>query len=82
MTIDAIFQVVAVMLAGIAAFFWWQGNTDGLWVSAVLGAVAFFLSIRFQAKERIRIRQEEADDEAAETEEPLEEAAEDQTRAA
>lgn len=69
MKIDAIFQIVAVMLAGIAAFFWWQGNTDGLFVSAVLGAVAFFLSIRFQVKERNRIRHEEAEQGEAEAEE-------------
>ena len=44
---------MAVILTGIAAFFLWQGNTDGLFISAVLGAVCFFLSIRFQVKERL-----------------------------
>ena len=58
---ERIFQVVAVIFAGIAAYFLWSGNNDGAFVSAVLGCVAFFLSIRFQVKERNRIRVEERD---------------------
>jgi len=50
---EKLFQILAVILIGIAAFFLWRGNTDGLFVSAVLGAVCFFLSIRFQVKERL-----------------------------
>ena len=60
---DRIFQIVAVILAGIAAYFLWAGNNDGAFVSAVLGCVAFFLSIRFQVKERNRKREEERDSE-------------------
>jgi hypothetical protein len=56
---ERIFQLVAVIFAGIAAYFLWSGNNDGAFVSAVLGCVAFFLSIRFQVKERNRIREEE-----------------------
>jgi len=52
MTIDRAFQIIAVILAGIAAYFLWSGNKDGAFVSAVLGCVAFFLSIRFQVKAR------------------------------
>ena len=57
---ERLFQILAVILAGVAAFFLWQGNTDGLFVSAVLGAVCFFLSIRFQVKERNNQREAEA----------------------
>jgi hypothetical protein len=57
---ERLFQILAVILAGIAAFFLWKGNTDGLFVSAVLGAVCFFLSIRFQVKERLNRRDAEA----------------------
>jgi hypothetical protein len=57
---ERIFQIVAVVLAGIAAYFLWVGNKDGAFVSAVLGCVAFFLSVRFQVKERNRIREAEA----------------------
>jgi hypothetical protein len=60
---ERIFQLIAVILAGIAAYFLWSGNNDGAFVSAVLGCVAFFLSIRFQVKERNRIREEERDKE-------------------
>ncbi|MEO8041883.1 MAG: hypothetical protein ABI646_04645 [Acidobacteriota bacterium] len=49
---DRIFQIVAVILGGIAAYFLWSGNKDGAFVSAVVGCVAFFLSIRFQVKAR------------------------------
>jgi len=56
---ERVFQIVAVMLAGIAAYFLWARNTEGAFVSAVLGCVAFFLSIRFQVKERNRVREAE-----------------------
>lgn len=52
MKIDTIFQILAVALAVAAAYFLWVGNKDGAFVSVVLGCVAFFLSIRFQAKAR------------------------------
>jgi hypothetical protein len=51
---DRIFQALAVILIGVAAYFLWSENKDGTFVAAVLGAVAFFLSIRFQAKARLR----------------------------
>ncbi len=58
MKAERIFQIVAVILAGIAAYFLWTGNKDGGFVAAVLGAVAFFLSVRFQVKERNVLRAE------------------------
>ncbi len=59
MKIERIFKIVAVILAGIAAYFLWAGNRDGAFVSAVLGCVSFFMSVRFEVKERNRIREEE-----------------------
>ena len=56
---ERVFQIVVVILAGIAAYFLWSGNTDGAFVSAVLGCVAFFLSVRFQVKERNLVREAE-----------------------
>ncbi len=56
---ERVFQIAAVILAGTAAYFFWLGNKDGAFVSAVLGCVAFFLSVRFQVKERNRIREAE-----------------------
>ena len=59
MKAERIFQIIAAILAGTAAYFLWMGNADGAFVSAVLGSVAFFLSIRFQVKERNRAREAE-----------------------
>ena len=64
MKIDLLFQVLAVVLAGAAAYFLWSGNRDGAFVSAVLGCVAFLIAIRFQVKARNTVR--EAEREAAE----------------
>ena len=57
MNTERAFQITAVILAGIAAFFLWNKNGDGAFVAGVLGAVSFFLSIRFQVKERNRQRE-------------------------
>jgi hypothetical protein len=54
---ERFFQILAVILIGVAAFFLYQGNTDGVFIAAVLGAVSFFLSVRFQVKERLKLRE-------------------------
>ncbi len=54
---ERFFQILAVILIGVAAYFLWRGNSDGTFVAAVLGAVAFFLSIRFQVKEKLKTRE-------------------------
>lgn len=56
---ERLFQITAVILIGVAAYFLWRGNTDGTFIAAVLGAVAFFLSVRFQVKERLKQRENE-----------------------
>ena len=66
MKIDTVFQILAVALGGAAAYFLWAGNKDGAFISAVLGCVAFFLSVRFQVKSRNAARESER--EAARTE--------------
>ena len=60
---ERFFQITAVILIGVAAYFLWNGNKDGVFVAAVLGAVAFFLSIRFQVKGRLKQRENETTDE-------------------
>jgi uncharacterized membrane protein YdjX (TVP38/TMEM64 family) len=57
MILERIFQVMAAVLAGAAAYAFWYGSKDAGFIAAVLGSVAFFLSIRFQVKERNRIRE-------------------------
>lgn len=59
MKIENIFQILAVVLGGAAAYFLWSGNKDGAFISVVLGCVAFFLSVRFQVKGRNAIREVE-----------------------
>ncbi|MEO6589241.1 MAG: hypothetical protein ABIP06_08025 [Pyrinomonadaceae bacterium] len=68
---ERIFQIVAVILAGIAAYFYWRGNSDGVFISGVLGAVSFFLSFRFQAKDRMKKLDEDEKYEAPELEEKM-----------
>jgi hypothetical protein len=54
---ERFFQIAAVILIGVAAYFLWKGNTDGVFIAAVLGAVSFFLSVRFQVKGRLKQRE-------------------------
>ena len=54
---ERVFQIMAVILAGVAAYFLWTGNNDGGFVSVVFGCVSFLLSVRFQVKDRTRIRE-------------------------
>ena len=59
------FQLLSVVFAGIAAVFYWRGNYDAMFVTSVVGAVAFFLSIRMQVKTRLderRAKESEAED--------------------
>ena len=63
------FKIMAVVLLGIAAFFLWQNNMDVVFVSAVLGAVCFFVSIRFQITERKKEKKEETNVKAEEIKE-------------
>lgn len=59
MNLERVFQITAVILIGVAAFFLWKGNNDGTFITAVLGAVSFFLSVRFQVKERLKQKEKE-----------------------
>lgn len=59
------FQLLAVAFAGVAVFFYWRGLYDAMFVTAVIGAAAFFLSIRMQVKTRIderRAKESEAEE--------------------
>ena len=57
------FQIAAVILALVAAYLLWTGQYgDGLFLTAVAGCVAFFLSIRFGAKKRLADHETEKHD--------------------
>jgi hypothetical protein len=53
---ELVFRILAVILIGIAAYFLWSRNGDAAFISVVLGAVSFFLSIRFEVKQRLKIK--------------------------
>ena len=55
---DRIFQILAVALAAASGYLLWIGNRDYAFATVVLGCVAFFLSVRVQAKARVKARQE------------------------
>jgi hypothetical protein len=51
-----VFQILAVVLIGAAAYFFSRDDKDLAFVAAVLAACAFLLSIRFQIKQRVDAR--------------------------
>ncbi|HQU92525.1 MAG TPA: hypothetical protein PLK77_09525 [Pyrinomonadaceae bacterium] len=59
MKIETVFQILAVVLAGVTAYFFYTAHRDAAFVSAVLGCCAFLLSLRFQAKARNTTRDAE-----------------------
>jgi Ca2+/H+ antiporter len=59
MKLELLFKILAVALIGAAAFFLWQKNWEYMFAAAVLVACAYFLSMRFQIKERLDRRQQE-----------------------
>ena len=56
MKTDRLFQILIVIFIAAAAYFGWTGYKDGVFVSLVFASVCFFLSIRFQAKGRMKQR--------------------------
>ena len=47
-----IFQIAAVVLIGLAVYFWWADNFDYAFAAVVLAICSFFLSMRFRLKAR------------------------------
>ena len=66
---ERFFQILAVILAGVAAYFLWLGNADRAFVAAVFGAVSFFLSVRVAVKKRLTAREVEEEKRRREEEE-------------
>ena len=59
MRTDRLFQILIVIFVAAAAYFGWTGHKDGIFVSLVFASVCFFLSVRFQAKDRMKQRESE-----------------------
>ncbi len=70
MNLELTFKILAAVLLGIAAFFLWMNNTDAVFVSAVAGAVCFFVSVRFQITEAKKRREQEDIQDKAEIQNP------------
>jgi len=58
------FQILAVVLLGVAAYFYSTDNKDAAFAAGVLAVCSFFLNLRFQMKDRIDARRA-AEQEAA-----------------
>ena len=54
-----VFQALAVVLLGAAAYFYYLGLGDAAFVAFALGCSSFFMSVRFQAKARNDARKAE-----------------------
>ncbi|MFN0141151.1 MAG: hypothetical protein ACKVQW_13815 [Pyrinomonadaceae bacterium] len=55
---ERIFQIVAAIFAGLAAYFLWAGSDkDYVFVAAVFAVAAGFLSYRCRVKARLRQRE-------------------------
>ena len=67
MIMDRIFQILAVILGGIAAYFLWSDNFDWAFAFVVFAVCSYFIGMRFQIKARLEERK------ASETPEPIEE---------
>lgn len=65
------FRILAVILAGVAAYFLWQGNGDRAFVAAVCGSVSFFLSVRAAVKQRNDRREIEREEQRRREEEEI-----------
>lgn len=70
MNLELTFKILAAVLLGIAAFFLWMNNMDAVFVSAVAGAVCFFVSIRFQITEAKKQREMENSRDEEKTDNP------------
>ena len=56
---ERLFQLTAAILAAVAVYLLWNGMPDSAFVAAVMGCVAFFISVRVQVKARNKIREDE-----------------------
>ena len=50
------FKIITAVLTGIGAYFIWKGDFDGVFISLVLAACSALLVMRFRAKGRIAMR--------------------------
>ena len=56
-----VFQIIAAVLVGSAAFFLWQDNSDWALAAFAVGVCSYFLGMRFQIKKRLAERDTESE---------------------
>ena len=67
-----LFQLLAVVLAGAAAYFLWTSQPEAAFVTVVLGVVSFLFGVRTDMKEQNRIHKAEREEaERIEDERPV-----------
>ena len=64
--IERVWIMLSGMLLVIAAFFVWRNNLPAAFVSAALGACAWFLSYRGEMKRKIADDEDDSDSDGAE----------------
>lgn len=55
---ERLFQFFAAALIGSAVYSYLNGHMNRVFVATVVGSLCFFVSIRFQVKERLQVRNE------------------------
>lgn len=48
-----VFQIIAAVLVGLAAYFLWRDNFDWAFAAFAVGICSYFLGMRFQIKKRM-----------------------------
>jgi 4-hydroxybenzoate polyprenyltransferase len=57
MSMTLVFQIIAAILVGSAAYFLWQDNFDWALAAFAVGVCSYFLGMRFQIKKRMAERE-------------------------
>ncbi len=52
-SLEKLFKILSAILIGVALFFLWNGNYEGVFVLSALSSASYFLSYRYQVKERL-----------------------------
>jgi len=60
---ERVWLIISVLLLCSAAFFFWRNNLSAVFVTAALGACAWFLSYRVQLREKIVNDESDGDEE-------------------
>lgn len=60
---ETFWNILAVLCVVAAFIFFWFGNFDGVFISAVLGCVAWMFTFRTQVRRRVAAREAQRNEE-------------------